>query len=63
MNAPTPGAVLEIPYFLERKEPQALYALWNNGRFHIVKGEISVSLSQDDLQGLRRYFDQFSGEK
>jgi len=60
MNAPTPTPPqLEIPAFLERREPLARYALWNSGRLQIIKSETTIDLSQDDLRELRRYFDQF----
>ncbi|MDD5176791.1 MAG: hypothetical protein PHQ05_10255 [Sterolibacterium sp.] len=60
MNMPTTRLpALEIPAFLERREPLAQYGLWSNGRFLIVKDDVSISLSQDDLRELRRYFDQF----
>lgn len=62
MNAPTPAASLEIPAFLQRSEPLALFALWSSGRFVITKDDKSLSLSQDDLRELRRYFDLFEGE-
>lgn len=59
MNAPLPR---EIPTFLEKKEPDALYAWWSNGRLLIVKDEGTVSLSRDDLANLRRFFAQFATE-
>ncbi len=62
MNAPNPPESLLMPAFLERKEPLALFALWSSGRFVITKDDKSLSLSQDDLRELRRYFDLFEGE-
>ncbi len=62
MNAPTPPSAVAVPAFLERKEPLALFALWSTGRFVITKDEKSLSLSQDDLRELRRYFDLFAEE-
>lgn len=53
------GAPVEIPGFLRKQEPDALYAWWSTGRLLIVKDDTQVSLSTDDLTALRRFFDQF----
>lgn len=58
MNAP-----VEIPAFLEKKEPDAIYSWWSTGRLLILKGDGQVSLSRDDLANLRRFFDQFALEE
>jgi len=54
------GTPLDVPSFLQKREPPALYAWWNTGRLLIVKDEATVSLSCDDLAELRRFFDQFA---
>lgn len=59
MNAPEVLKPREIPAFLLRTEPLAQFAYWSSGRLLIVKDEVTVSLSPDDLQELRRFVSQF----
>ena len=59
MNATEVLKPREIPAFLLRNEPQAQFAYWSSGRLQIVKDEVTVSLSPDDLQELRRFVTQF----
>lgn len=59
MNAPDR---LEIPAFLERKEPAAVYMWLSTRRLIIQKGDEQIDLSLDDLLALRRFFDQFDME-
>ncbi|MCX8017058.1 MAG: hypothetical protein N2690_04030 [Rhodocyclaceae bacterium] len=58
MNAP-----IEIPAFLEKREPDAVYSWWSTGRLLILKDGGQVSLSRDDLAALRRFFDQFADKE
>jgi hypothetical protein len=55
------SAPVEIPEFLQKREPDAIFGWWSNGRLLIVKDEDSVSLSTDDLASLRRFLSQFEG--
>jgi len=57
------SAPVEIPEFLQKREPDALFAWWSNGRLLIVKDKESVSLSTDDLHSLRRFLGQFEGDQ
>lgn len=59
MNTPRD---VEIPAFLEKREPPAIFSWWSTGRLLIVKDGGQVSLSRDDLAALRRFFDQFARE-
>lgn len=56
MNAPR-----EAPDFLKRREPDAVFAWWSDGRLLIVKDDDQISLSGDDLLALRRFLAQFEG--
>lgn len=59
MNAPDR---IEIPAFLERKEPAAVYMWLSTRRLIVQKGDEQLDLSLDDLLALRRFFDQFDME-
>lgn len=59
MNAPDR---IEMPAFLERKEPAAVYMWLSTRRLIIQKGDEQLDLSLDDLLALRRFFDQFDME-
>lgn len=59
MNAPDR---IEIPAFLERKEPAAVYMWLSTRRLIIQKGDEQLDLSADDLRAMRRFFDQFDME-
>lgn len=59
MNAPDR---IEMPAFLERKEPAAVYMWMSTRRLIVQKGDEQIDLSLDDLRALRRFFDQFDME-
>lgn len=59
MNAPDR---IEIPAFLDRKEPAAVYMWLSTKRLIVSKGEDQIDLSADDLLGLIRFFRQFDLE-
>lgn len=59
MNAPDR---IEMPAFLERKEPAAVYMWLSTRRLIIQKGDEQLDLSLDDLRALRRFFDRFDME-
>ena len=59
MNAPDR---IEIPAFLERKEPAAVYMWLSTRRLIVQKGDEQLDLSLDDLLALRRFSDQFDME-
>lgn len=63
MNAPdTQMSRIEIPAFLERKEPAAVYLWSSQRRLVVLKDKGRVDLSADDLRALRRFFDRFDME-
>lgn len=52
-----------IPAFLERREPAAVYMWMSTRRLVIHKDKGRVDLSLDDLKALRRFFDQFAWDE
>jgi hypothetical protein len=66
MNAPDTlhmlrGAV-EVPDFLVKGEPDAIFAWFSTRRLAIIKGEVAISLSVDDVRALARFVERFDGD-
>lgn len=48
-----------VPSFL-RKEPPAIYGWFSSGRLVVIKDGDAISLSRDDLAGLRDFVMKFA---
>jgi hypothetical protein len=65
MNAPDPLSMLrgavDVPDFLVKGEPDAVFAWISTRRLAIIKGEVAISLSADDVRALARFVERFDG--